>query len=88
MKNYKLSRLLLLQKFLKAVENNRKILFKELVDNVYDDVIFKRRFRMLQQLSKFESQIIEKIFQFETNDSTDFDFFIEFELGMVTNRSA
>ncbi len=89
--NYKLNRTLLLRKLLDLVNNKKKILFDELVDNLSDDTIFKRRLRMIQQLSHYESQIVEKIRNFKTDDPSDIDSVataIKYEIETVANRSA
>jgi hypothetical protein len=66
-------RIKLLQQFLQISDKNKRRLMRELIDNATDDIIAMRRFRMLEQLSRFESQIIKKIYHFETDNVADFD---------------
>lgn len=49
---------------------HRQALTQELQQCAGDPVIFKRRFRMLAQLSSFESQMYHKIYHFK-GDSVD-----------------
>lgn len=87
--DYIFFRLHLLTHFLDEVQQHRKKLLEELINRATDPVIRIRRFRMLSQLSQYESQIINKIANIETDDVTDF--FVNdliLELRKVTNRDA
>lgn len=79
------SRLLL--QFLEDTAQARKKLLEELVVNASDPIIFKRRFRMLKQLSHYESQIIEKINNFDSDNPDDFDIKF-FHLNNIIDRSS
>jgi hypothetical protein len=54
-----------------------------------DTVIWMRRFRMLRQLAAWESQVIEKIYSFDSDSADDYliDPFVQ-ELITVTSRNA
>jgi hypothetical protein len=81
-------RIKLLQRFLQISDKNKRRLMRELIDNATDDIITMRRFRMLEQLARFESQIINKIYHFETDDVADFDITIlRKQLNDITDRS-
>jgi hypothetical protein len=83
--------LLAINSLVKESARQKKLLFDELVESATDDVIFKRRIRMLTQLNQFESQLLKKIQNFKTEDVTDFvdgiDFMIQ-ELNSITSRNA
>jgi len=84
-------RLSMLRKFLSHSEKLKKNLLQELVARATDPVIRMRRFRMLRQLSLYESQIIKKIENLETDDSYDFVFYsnsLEHEANLIVNKSA
>jgi hypothetical protein len=70
--NDKFLKLHTIEQFMQAVKQQRKLLFQELVNNATDDVIFMRRFRMISQINYFESQGINKIYNFETDDYDDY----------------
>jgi hypothetical protein len=74
---------------LDAVAEAKQTLRREQVEQAADSVIQMRRFRMLHQLCDYESQIIKKIHQFQTDDPGDllFNPFID-EIRHITNRSA
>jgi hypothetical protein len=72
MNDSKFYKLLIIENFLVESEKVRKQLSIELVNNAVNDIKFMRRTRMLQQWSKFESQIIKKIYNFETDDIDDY----------------
>lgn len=79
----------MLTQFLDEVKKHREQLLNELVDKATDPVIRMRRFRMLSQLSQYESQIINKIAEVETdniNDLLGLDFILE--ISTVINRDA
>lgn len=64
---------------------------QELLESGTDAVWFARRFRMLEQLSAYQSQLIKKIYDFETDCSQDYaDGMAEIisEIRAVTSRNA
>jgi hypothetical protein len=66
----------------------RDRLLGDLVSYAEDPVRYSRRIRMLCQLSDYESQIIKKINQFETNDLADLNLALEnikFEIDRVVD---
>jgi len=64
-------------------------LLDELVVNATDPTIVKRRIRMLQHISQYESQLISKIQSFDTDDVSDIDLnIVSQELNVISNRSA
>lgn len=65
-------RIVMLQEFLAKVQTAKNELLKELINRATDPVILKRRFRMLSQLSLYESIVVLKIYNLETNDNSDF----------------
>ena len=65
-------RIKLLRDFLNETQKARQQLFDELVANATDSVVFMRRHRMLAQLSLFEAQLIEKIYNIDTDCEDDF----------------
>lgn len=69
--NTTLLKLRVLNEFLTETQNQRQILWQELIDNATDPVVKMRRFRMLANLSSFESSVIQKIQAFQTTDPTD-----------------
>ena len=84
-------RLSLLREFLSHSEKLKKNLLQELVTRATDPVIRMRRFRMLRQLSLYESQIIKKIENLQTDNSYDFVFYkstLEYEVNLIVNKSA
>jgi len=70
--NNKFLKLYAAEQFMIAADQQRKLLFQDLIDNATDDVVFMRRFRMISQINYFESQSIRKIYNFETNDPSDY----------------
>ena len=54
-----------------------------------DTVVWMRRFRMLRQLAAWESQVIAKIYSFDSDSADDYliDPFVQ-ELITVTSRNA
>jgi hypothetical protein len=54
-----------------------------------DTVVWMRRFRMLRQLAAWESQVIGKIYSFDSDSADDYliDPFVQ-ELVTVTSRNA
>jgi hypothetical protein len=79
----------LIKKLLKSIEQEKNQLMDELIINATDPTIVKRRLRMIKNLNSYESQLIEKIQHFNTDDANDL---IEFEPGkyihQIVNRSA
>jgi len=87
--DYIFFRLHMLTQFLKEVQHHREKLLNELIDRATDPVIRMRRFRMLSQLSQYESQIINKIANVETDDVGDFiNHWLSFEISRIVNRDA
>jgi hypothetical protein len=84
-------RLSMLREFLAHSEKLKKNLLQELITRATDPVIRMRRFRMLRQLSHYESQIIKKIENLQTDDSYDFVFYrnsLRHETNQIVNKSA
>lgn len=71
-KNQTFFRIFLLTEFLDRVQSIKQKLRNELIDNASDPTILMRRFRMLSQLSQYESQIIAKIEHLDTDCELDF----------------
>lgn len=48
----------------------------QLLDELYaagsDPVVYKRRFRMLRHLNLLQAQLIEKIYNFDTDNASDY----------------
>jgi hypothetical protein len=65
-------RIKLLKDVLRETQKERQQLFDELVANATNPVVFMRRYRMLAQLSLFEAQLIEKIYNIDTDCEDDF----------------
>lgn len=88
--NNTLFKLQLLNEFLAESQKHRQILLDELIDNATDPVVRKRRFRMLSNLSTFESSVIKKISEFETDDVSDLFLChaFNYELELLVDRSA
>jgi hypothetical protein len=80
----------LLDEFLAETQKHRCLLLEELLDNATDPVIKKRRFRMLSNLSTFESSMIKKIYDFETDNPGDLLIFhtLTEEIDSLLDRSA
>ena len=69
----------------------RTELLQDLVAYTTDPVRYLRRIRMLAQLSQYEYELISKIDNFESQDSSDFDYAlanITNEILSITNTSA
>lgn len=87
--DYIFFRLNILTQFLDEVKKHRAQLLNELIDRATDPVIRMRRFRMLSQLSQYESQIIDKIANVETDNVNDFnENMLDFEISRIVNRDA
>ena len=81
----------LIDTIVKDINSRREKLLFELVTNTLDPIIFKRRCRMLTQLSHYESQIITKIKNFKTDNQKDYERALSVifdELIFVTSRNA
>jgi hypothetical protein len=85
----KFFKLKLIKKIIKKTSEHRNILMQELVDNATDPIIVKRRIRMLKHLNSYESQLISKVQNFETDNVDDLTLF-NFDPGIfaVVHRSA
>jgi hypothetical protein len=81
-------RIKLLQQFLEATARSRSGLLTDLVNKATDPVIVMRRFRMLRQLAEYESQIVAKIQNFDTDDILDFSRDFIYEIQFITNYSS
>lgn len=89
--NIKYYKIKLIKKFLSNTTQARTNILNELVINATDPVIYKRRLRMLEHLSRYEQQIINKLQNFDTEDPRDFDTAskdILRGLGHIVNKSA
>lgn len=87
--NIKFYKIELLKKFVAASNNFRQKLLDELIDRATDPVILQRRYRMLEHVNAYESQIIRKIKNFETDDAEDLEITVLIEgLMAIANRSA
>ncbi len=67
-----LCKLIALDLITKKIDSSRRQLIKELQSQAQDHMIAMRRFRMLSQLSAYESQIISKLWQFHTSNLDDY----------------
>jgi len=82
-------RIVMLQEFLAKVQAAKEELLNELVSRATDPVILKRRFRMLSQLSLYESIVVSKIYNIETDDNCDFlKLTYCNNIATITNKSA
>ena len=61
----------LINRLLEHTRRVRSQLLDELITNATDPVVFKRRLRMLRHVNSYESQLLQKIENFETNDMQD-----------------
>jgi len=90
--NHTYFKLQMLETFLAETTQARRDLLKNIVDlGRFDRVRSMRRFRMLRQLSEFEAQIIDKIYNLQVDDVNDYlDQSIVFvnEIGAVVDRDA
>ena len=74
----------------KQIDLSKRKLILELQSQAQDPVIAMRRFRMLSQLSAYESQIIAKLWQFRTSSLDDYFFSLQTvleEIEWVVDRS-
>ena len=87
--NFDFYKLKLVQDTIRLVADARSKLLDELLIHASDPTIKMRRFRMLKQLSQFESQMIEKIWRFKTNDLQDLlQINVAGEIQSVVSRNA
>jgi hypothetical protein len=73
-----------------CINAHKVTLQKELLARASDPTILKRRFRMIGQLAEYEAQIYKKIYEFSSDDVTDYVLAtndIIYELHSVTDRS-
>ena len=61
----------LINRLLDRTHRVRSRLLDELATNATDPVVFKRRLRMLRHVNSYESQLLQKIENFETDDMQD-----------------
>ena len=61
----------LIKKLLKSTEQAKNQLIDELIINATNPIIVKRRLRMIKNLNSYESQLIEKIQHFNTDDANE-----------------
>jgi hypothetical protein len=87
--NIELFRLELTYSFLCSSANIKQQLLDELIIYATDPVLRMRRMRMISQLCDYESQMLQKIQNFSTNNIEDLQpsIFLH-ELHDVCNRSA
>jgi len=72
------------------LDDARIQLHRELYSMGDDPILLKRRFRMLSQLANYESQIYKKIYNFSSNNPSDYtDTLIQIkdELLHITNKN-
>lgn len=84
-------KLLITQQVLQVIGQRRQKLQYELIDLAGDPVLLKRRYRMLRQLAMYESQILDRIYDFEfqsVNDYHDSYNLILAEINWVSSRNA
>jgi hypothetical protein len=88
--NHSFYKTLLLDSVEKNVADARQKLINELITAGNDPVVWKRRVRMLSQLSQWHSDIVEKIYTFETDSVEDYQLINSLwqELYIVTSRNA
>ena len=87
--NIKFYKIKLIKKLSQEVHVIRTQLLDELVINATDSVILRRRLRMIRHINQYESQLIKKIEQFNTDDPKDLDpYFLLSSLRDIVNRSA
>ena len=89
--NAKYYKIKIVKKFLTITNQARVNLLNELVVNATDPILYKRRLRMLEHLSQYECQILEKIRDFDTDDVQDFNVAsqnILTNLQLILNKSA
>jgi len=90
--NHTYFKLKMLEDFLAETANARAGLLKNAVDiGNFDQVKSMRRLRMLRQLSEFEAQIVDKIYNLKVNSINEYldqSFAFIGEISTVVNRDA
>jgi len=89
--NLKYYKIKFVKTFLIKTNQTRLNLLNDLAVNATDPILYKRRLRMLEHLSSYESQILEKIRSFDTDDLKDIAIAQKnvFEgIEMILNRGA
>jgi len=83
-------RIIMLKEFLADIQQAKQAVLDELETRATDLIIFKRRFRTLRQLAEFESIIVSKIYNLETDDPQDFLTNRRYSVGIsaIVNKSA
>lgn len=87
--NHKYYRIKLILEFQRCIHDVRVHLQQEMIRHGADTMVVQRRYRMLQQLSQFESQSLIKIANFESDFAEDYridNFMPAFEI--FKNRAA
>lgn len=69
--NIKFYKIKIIKKLLHKSNQAREQLLNELIVNLTDPIIVKRRIRMLEHLNLYENQLISKIQNFETDNIED-----------------
>jgi hypothetical protein len=78
----------LLNDLLKTTQAQRQQLINEAIIKTNNPVVNMRRFRMLSQLAEYESVVINKIMQLESDDVLDFiDNTYQSEISNIVDRS-
>jgi hypothetical protein len=89
--NIKYYKIKTIKRFLNSTAQARITLINELVVNATDPTLYRRRLRMLEQLSQYEQQIIKKLRDFDSDDPYDLEvatWNILQGLGHVVNKNA
>jgi hypothetical protein len=66
----------------------------QLLDELYaagsDPVVYKRRFQMLKHLNVLQAQLVEKVYNFNTNNAADYLELrpVLMDIHLVTSRNA
>ena len=89
--NIKFYKIKLIVNLLNQCATARQQLLDELIIYATDDILLKRRVRMLSQLAQYESQLLKKIYKVDTDNIDELNFswqIIKIEIDNVCNRSA
>ena len=87
--NIKFYKIKIIKKLLHKTSQAREQLLNELIVNLTDPMIVKRRIRMLEHLNLYENQLISKIQNFETDNIDDLTSVrVEDYIHAVMHRSA
>lgn len=89
--NIKFYKINLVFKLLDQCATAKQTLLDELIICATDNVLVKRRLRMLYQITQYEAQILEKIYKYDTNNFNELVEswpVIQQEINNVCNRSA